>query len=119
MARPDKALPASWAGTVYFKADTLDALAAQIEVDAKGLRETVDRMNQYAASGDDKEFGKGSNNFDRYYGDVNVKPNPCLAPIAKPPFYAMRIDAGDIGTKGGLLTDEYARVLRVDGQPIP
>ena len=76
-------------------------------------------MNQYAASGDDKEFGKGSNTFDRYYGDVNVKPNPCLAPIAKPPFYAMRIDAGDIGTKGGLLTDEYARVLREDGQPIP
>jgi 3-oxosteroid 1-dehydrogenase len=119
MARPDKALPASWTGTVYFKADSLDALAAQIEVDAKGLGETVERMNQYAASGDDQEFGKGSNNFDRYYGDVNVKPNPCLAPIAKPPFYAMRIDAGDIGTKGGLLTDEYARVLRVDGQPIP
>jgi 3-oxosteroid 1-dehydrogenase len=118
MARPDKALPSSWLGKIYFKADTLDALAAQIEVDASGLRETVDRMNEYAASGEDKEFGKGSNNFDRYYGDVNVKPNPCLAPIAKPPFYAMRIDAGDIGTKGGLLTDEYARVLREDGQAI-
>ena len=119
MVRPDKSLPAGWAGTVYFKGDTLDSLAAQIDVDAKGLRETVARMNEYAASGDDKEFGKGSNNFDRYYGDVNVKPNPCLAPIAKPPFYAMRIDAGDIGTKGGLLTDEYARVLRDDGNPIP
>src|SRR4029077_10859366 len=92
--------------------------AAQIEVDAKGLRETVERMNQYAASGDDKEFGKGSNNFDRYYGDVNVKQNPCLAPIAKPPFYAMRIDAGDIGTKGGLLTDEFARVLDNKGQAV-
>jgi 3-oxosteroid 1-dehydrogenase len=119
MVRPDKSLPAAWAGTVYFKGESLDALAAQIEVDANGLRETVERMNQYAVSGDDKEFGKGSNTFDRYYGDVNVKPNPCLAPIAKPPFYAMRIDAGDIGTKGGLLTDEYARVLREDGQPIP
>ena len=118
MVRPDKSLPAAWAGTVYFKAETLDALASQIEVDAKGLHATIERMNQYAASGDDEEFGKGSNNFDRYYGDVNVKPNPCLAPIAKPPFYAMRIDPGDIGTKGGLLTDEYARVLRDDGQPI-
>ena len=119
MVRPDKSLPASWAGTVYFKADSLDSLASQIEVDAKGLRETAERMKQYAASGEDQEFGKGSNNFDRYYGDVNVKPNPCLATISKPPFYAIRIDAGDIGTKGGLLTDEYARVLREDGQPIP
>ena len=92
---------ATWAGKVYFKAETLEALAAQIEVDANGLCETVDEMNQYAATGDDEEFGKGSNNFDRYYGDVNVKPNPCLAPLARPPFYAMRIDAGDIGTKGG------------------
>ncbi len=76
-------------------------------------------MNQFAAAGEDKDFGKGGNSFDRYYGDVNVKPNPCLGPIVKPPFYAMRIDAGDIGTKGGLLTDEFARVLREDGQPLP
>jgi len=47
-----------------------------------------------------------------------VKPNPCLAPIAKSPFYALRIDAGNIATKGGLLTDEFARVLGDDGQPI-
>ena len=106
-------------GLVQFISRAKLRRSRQIEVDAKGLRATVGRINLYAASGDDKEFGKGSNNFDRYYGDVNVKPNPCLAPIAKPPFYAMRIDAGDIGTKGGLLTDEYARVLRDDGQPIP
>jgi 3-oxosteroid 1-dehydrogenase len=118
MVRPDKSLPASWIGTVYFKADSLDALSQQIEVDASGLRATVERMNGYAQSGEDREFGKGSNRFDRYYGDVNVRPNPCLAPIAKPPFYAIRIDAGDIGTKGGLLTDQFARVLRSDGQPI-
>jgi 3-oxosteroid 1-dehydrogenase len=119
MVRPDKSLPPKWLGSVFFRADSLDALASQIDIDAAGLRETVERMNQYAQSGDDKEFGKGANSFDRYYGDVNVKPNPCLASIAKAPFYAMRIDAGDIGTKGGLLTDEYARVLRDDGQPIP
>jgi 3-oxosteroid 1-dehydrogenase len=118
MVRPDKSLPASWIGTVFFKADSLDALAKQIEVDASGLRATVERMKLYAQSGEDQEFGKGSNKFDRYYGDVNVQPNPCLAPIAKPPFYAIRVDAGDIGTKGGLLTDQFARVLRGDGQPI-
>jgi 3-oxosteroid 1-dehydrogenase len=119
MVRPDKSLPSSWLGSVFFRAGSLDSLASQIQVDAAGLRETIERMAEFAQSGDDKEFGKGSNPFDRYYGDVNVKPNPCLAPIAKPPFYAMRIDAGDIGTKGGLLTDEYARVVREDGQPIP
>ncbi len=117
MARPDTALPKDWAGTVYFRAYSLDALARQIGVDV-ALIETVQRMNSYAASGVDSEFGKGANEFDRYYGDVNVKPNPCLGSIAKPPFYALRIDAGDIGTKGGLLTDEHARVLRDDGQPI-
>jgi len=119
MVRPDKSLPANWLGKVYFRADSLDQLAKQIEVDADGLRATVQRMSEFAATGEDKDFGKGSNTFDRYYGDVNVKPNPCLAALAKAPFYAMRIDAGDIGTKGGLLTDEFARVLRVDGQPIP
>ncbi|MGO9602189.1 MAG: FAD-dependent oxidoreductase [Candidatus Binataceae bacterium] len=119
MVRPDKSLPSDWLGKVYFRAESLDSLAKQIEVDAAGLRETAERMNQYAASGDDKEFKKGANTFDRYYGDVNVKPNPCLGPIAKPPFYALRIDAGDIGTKGGLLTDEFARVVRDDAQPIP
>jgi 3-oxosteroid 1-dehydrogenase len=118
MVRPDKSLPASWIGTVFFKADSLDALAKQIEVDAGGLRATVERKKLYAQSGEDQEFGKGSNKFYRYYGDVNVQPNPCLAPIAKPPFYAIRVDAGDIGTKGGLLTDQFARVLRGDGQPI-
>ncbi|HEY6418360.1 MAG TPA: FAD-dependent oxidoreductase [Candidatus Binataceae bacterium] len=117
--RPDSSLRKDWEGTVYVKADSLELLAHRIEVDAKGLAETIQRMNGYAAGGDDAEFGKGSNDFDRYYGDRHVKPNPCLAPIGKAPFYAMRIDAGDIGTKGGLLTDEYARVLREDGQPIP
>ena len=118
IVQSDSSLPKDWTGKVYFKADSLDALANRIGVDATGLMETIRKMNSYAASGVDSEFGKGSNSFDRYYGDTNVKPNPCLAPIVKSPFYALRIDAGDIGTKGGLLTDEFARVLRADGQPI-
>jgi 3-oxosteroid 1-dehydrogenase len=56
--------------------------------------------------------------FDRYYGDIHVKPNPNLAPIAKGPFYAMKLFPGDIGTKGGLLTDRDARVLDEAGQVI-
>ncbi len=118
MVRPDSSLPKHWADTVYYKSDSLADLAKRIGIDAQGLAESCKQMGEYAASGNDAEFGKGSNTFDRYYGDRNVKPNPCLGPIAKPPFYAMRIDGGDIGTKGGLLTDEFARVLREDGQPI-
>mgnify|MGYP000953401888 CR=1 FL=1 len=107
-----------WLGKVYWKDETLDGLARQIGVDAAGLKKTVELNNQYAKDGKDKEFDKGGNVFDRYYGDYNVKPNPCLAPIGKAPYYAMRIDAGDIGTKGGLLTDKDARVLDQSGQPI-
>jgi 3-oxosteroid 1-dehydrogenase len=115
---PDSRLPPEWQGKVYCRADTLAALATKIGVDSAALAATVANMNQYAASGIDPEFGKGNNEFDRYYGDVNVKPNPCLAPIAKAPFYAVRIDAGDIGTKGGLAVDKAARVLRGDGNVI-
>jgi len=82
------------------------------------IAETVRRNNEYATSGVDAEFGKGSSLYERYYGDASTQPNPCLGSIDKAPFYAMRIDAGDVGTKGGLLTDADARVLGRDGQPI-
>jgi len=116
---PDSRLKKEWLGTVYWKAPTLAELAAQIGVDAQGLEETARKMNEYARTGLDAVFARGGNVFDRYYGDTNVKPNPCLAPIQKGPFYAMRLDAGDIGTKGGLLTNEHAQVVREDGTPIP
>ena len=115
---PDSRLRKEWQNSVYWKADTLEELARQIDVDPAGLATTVKTVNEYARTGEDKDFGRGGNVFDRYYGDVNVKPNPCLAPIQKGPFYAMRMDAGDIGTKGGLLTDAHARVVRPDGSPI-
>ncbi len=116
---PDKTLPKRWEGTVYYKADTLDALAARIGVDAGNLAGTVAKMNGYAATGIDTEFGKGNNIFDRYYADPKIGPNPCLAPIVKAPFYAMPLMPGEIGTKGGLVADERARVLREDGSVIP
>ncbi|MFP3863477.1 FAD-dependent oxidoreductase [Pseudomonas capeferrum] len=116
---PDSRLRKEWLNSLYFKADSLAALAGQIGVDAAGLQQTVARMNAYAQSGVDLEFGRGGNVFDRYYGDSNVKPNPCLAPLSKGPYYAMRLDAGDIGTKGGLLTNEHAQVVCQDGVAIP
>lgn len=115
---PDSRLRKEWLGSVYWKADSLDDLARQIGVDADGLKDTVARVNRFASSGIDEDFARGGNVFDRYYGDSNVKPNPCLAPLDKGPFYAMRMNAGDIGTKGGLLTNANAQVLREDGLPI-
>lgn len=115
---PDSRLRKEWRDTLYWKADTLEGLAAQIGVDAQGLASTVVQVNEYARTGVDLDFGRGGNVFDRYYGDCNIKPNPCLAPLRKGPYYAMRLDAGDIGTKGGLLTNAHAQVVREDGTPI-
>ena len=117
-AVPDSRLRKSWLGKVYWKGETLAELAAQIAVDAAGLAASAARMTDFARTGKDLEFDRGGNVFDRYYGDVNVKPNPNLSPIAKGPFYAMKLFPGDIGTKGGLLTDREARVLNEAGQVI-
>lgn len=116
--QPDKKLPRGWLGQVLHKADTLEALARQIGVDAAGLQQSVAAMNQYAVTGKDPEFGKGDDVFQRYYADPRVTPNPCLGPIDKAPFYALPVTPGEIGTKGGLITDERARVLREDGSVI-
>ena len=70
-------------------------------------------MNHYAETGKDEDFGRGDSAYDRYYADPAIKPNPCLAPIVKAPFYAMRIEAGDFGTLGGLDTDTSARVKKL------
>lgn len=116
---PDRKLPQEWFGSFLWRADSLDELAGMIKVDAEGLANSVVRMNAYARSGVDEGFGRGSSEFDRFYSDPSVTPNPNLAPISEGPFYAVRFDAGDIGTKGGLLTDELARVVDQDGECIP
>ena len=117
---PGKALPRRWyaAGAVV-RAQDLAGLAREMAVDAAGLVKTVTRFNEFAAAGRDEEFGRGDSAYDRYYGDPRVRPNPNLAPLARPPFYAVKIVPGDLGTKGGLRTDSRARVLREDGTPIP
>lgn len=116
--QPDKRLPKDWENSVYWKAESLNALAEKIGVNADGLAQSVADMNRFAATGKDEQFGKGDDAFQRYYGDPHVKPNPCLAPIETGPFYAVRLTPGEIGTKGGLMTDEAARVLREDGSVI-
>jgi len=103
---------------VLHKGDTVAELAAQMDVDVPTLTGTFARFNEYAAKGEDPDFGRGVNAYDRYYGDPRNTPNACLAPLEKPPFYAIRIFPGDIGTKGGVVTDEHGRALDRSGNPI-
>jgi len=116
---PRKPLPRRWyrAGAV-FRAPALTELAEQVGVDPGGLSKTVARFNEFAEAGRDEDFRRGDSAYDRYYGDPRCRPNPNLAPLAQAPFYAVKIVPGDLGTKGGLRTDERARVLRPDGTPI-
>ncbi|MEW6649216.1 MAG: FAD-binding protein [Chloroflexota bacterium] len=101
------------------KADSIAELARACGIDAPNLAETIRRFNQFAATGKDLDFQRGESAYDRVYSDPKVKPNPNLGSIEKPPFFAVRVWPGDLGTKGGLLTDEHARVLRENGSPIP
>lgn len=118
LINPDWLVPADWWDHYIYKADTLDALAAKIHIPGEALRKTVANMNEYARTGVDPEFNRGGNDYDRMFGDANVSPNPCLGPIEKAPFYAVPINAGDLGTKGGLKVDQHARVLDANDQPI-
>ncbi len=98
--------------------DTIEGLARQCGIDPVGLISEINAFNANAAKGKDQEFGRGDSLLDRFYGDPSVRPNSCLRPVDKPPFYAIEMWPGDIGTKGGLRTDAQARVLREDGAVI-
>jgi len=115
---PDWALPRDLEGDFFEKSETLEGLAQKIGVDADGLNETVRRFNQSAQIGEDPEFGRGDSLQDRYYTARAEGPNPSLGPIEKPPFYAVRVYPGDLGTKGGFRTDASARVLTPADEPI-
>jgi len=118
-AMPPGRTPKAMFDTGFFqRAETLEALAAKCGLDQAALRQTVERFNGFARTGVDEDFGRGRTPYDNYWGDPNHRPNPNLGPIDKPPFLATRVYLGDLGTKGGLLTDEHGRVLRAAGGPI-
>jgi succinate dehydrogenase/fumarate reductase flavoprotein subunit len=100
------------------KASSVAELADKIGVNALNLKETVRGYNAEAQLGRDPVFGKGTTAYNRYQGDALHSPNPCVAPIQKGPFYALKIRIGDIGTFAGLKTDASCRVLTGDGAPI-
>lgn len=116
---PDWRVPGDWWDHYIFRADTIEELAARISVPVGPLAETVRKMNDYARTGVDSEFGRGGNIYDQFFGDPTCTPNPNLGPIEKAPFYAVPINNGDLGTKGGLRCDARARVLDGAGNPIP
>ena len=112
-------VPADWWDHYVFRANTIDELARKISIPVDVLRQTVTKMNEYAKTGVDPEFGRGMNIYDQFFGDPSVTPNPNLGPIDTAPYYAVPINNGDLGTKGGLRCDERARVLDGEGKPIP
>jgi len=96
-------------------ADNLAELARKLDIDVAGLEMTVAAYNPPARKGEDPAFGKGGDAYQRFNGAVGHAPNPCLAPIEVPPFYAVKLLCGDIGTFAGLRTDGACRVLDRDG----
>jgi len=116
----DKRLPGDYFESgLLTVADNLQELANKAGIDAVQLRKTVARFNEHARQGVDPEFGRGDSEHDRYYADRKVQPNPCLGPVETAPFYALRCEAGDLDTKGGLSCDEHARVLNGSDAHIP
>ncbi|MEM7428835.1 MAG: FAD-dependent oxidoreductase [Pseudomonadota bacterium] len=98
---------------------TWSELAAACGVDAEGLEETVSRFNANASAGVDPEFERGSDAYQVFNGDPAHRPNPSLAPLLQPPFYAVRVEPGELGTFAGIATNASAQVLDVEGAAIP
>lgn len=98
---------------------TLEELAKQTGMEPHTLSHTVRKFNAAAQEGRDPEFGRGGNAYNVYQGDRAIKPSPCVAPIERPPYYAVKIYPGDLGTFAGLRTDEHARVLTAGGAAVP
>jgi 3-oxosteroid 1-dehydrogenase len=97
---------------------TLNDLATVCGIDPTGLSETVARFNEHAARGVDPDYGRGESAYNRALGDPNPRVHPCLGPIDEAPFYGVQVVPGDIGTCGGLVTNEHAQVIDQDDRPI-
>ncbi|HWP62188.1 MAG TPA: FAD-dependent oxidoreductase [Candidatus Binatia bacterium] len=119
-AMPGRGLPkVFFESGVAVQADTIRGLAAQLGMDPAVLEATIERFNGFARGKRDQDFRRGETPFEHVYADPGTWPNPSLAPVDRPPFYAIKMVVGDLGTKGGLVTDERARVLDGEGRVIP
>jgi succinate dehydrogenase/fumarate reductase flavoprotein subunit len=100
------------------KGRTLAELAQRACIEGAALEATVRRYNEGAARGEDREFGRGTTAFNRYLGDPDHRPNPCVAPVGDGPYYALKLVMGDLGTFDGIRTNVFGQVLSADGPPI-
>jgi 3-oxosteroid 1-dehydrogenase len=117
---PGKKKPRSWYEEGFLRqADTIEALARLVKIEPAALKATVERFNGFVAKNRDEDFHRGDRAYDRWLGDPYHKPSQTLGAIAVPPFNALPIYPGDVGTYGGVVTDVHARVLRGDGSAIP
>ncbi len=115
---PNKRRLQRWREAGYVKSgETIEALAHEINVDANTLKSTVERFNGFVAKNRDEDFHRGERAYDLWLGDPTSK-SQTLGSIEKAPFYAVPVYPGDVGTYGGVVTDEHARVLRDDGSII-
>jgi 3-oxosteroid 1-dehydrogenase len=116
---PGSKKPDSWYQQGFLKkADSIEELAGLIKVDPAALKATITRFNGFVEKNRDDDFHRGERAYDHWLGDPLHQPNPALGKIEQGPFYAMGVYPGDVGTYGGVVTDEYAQVLRADGSVI-
>lgn len=101
------------------KGRTLRELATKAGIDPSAFERTVETFNKDARRGEDPQFHRGSTAYNTYLGDPDHKPNPCVGPIERGPFYAVKVVPGDLGTFAGLVTDKDARVIDKQGHVIP
>ena len=100
------------------RGNTVAELAGQIDVPADALDHTVKRFNEFAAQGLDPDFGRGQSAYNICLGDPGYKPNAALGPLDRAPYYAARVFPADVGTCGGVITNEHAQVLDEQDQVI-
>lgn len=117
---PGSKLPQRWYDEGYLKkAASIGDLASQIGVESEVLNATIERFNGFVRKGRDEDFKRGERAYDNWLGDPLRQPSKTLGTIEHGPFYAIPVVPGDVGTFGGVLTDEYSRVVRDDGSVIP
>lgn len=120
IARPTPLPVGPYIRSGYIKVGrTIAELARACGIDPEGLERTVAEYNVHARRGEDPAFGRGSTPYNRHGGDPDHRPNPCVAPIARGPYFAVKVAPGSFGTFAGLKTDASARVLDTQAKPIP
>ncbi len=116
---PNALLPKAYFETGFLASgETPEELASKVGIDGEGLKNTIEQFNGYVETGKDLDFNRGDSAYDRYYGDPEFQPNPCLGKLEKGPFMSLKLDAGDFGTQGGMVTNDNAQVLDKSGKPI-